>query len=453
MVSADNLNFDVLELIFAFLASKDLPNVALVSRSFNAAVLPQLYRVLPFRQFHAKRHDVVMSPFAAVLAHPDLAIHVRQVDIQCIPLYKTGYPHPVFLRQCTQALALCTNLQTFRCSIPSFPSFILSLEDKPRLTTLRMHGSLTTCQVERLLRINTLVSLVVDTATWTILDALPRWAESMEDSLENLTIFMAPDLNEGVLRSTVLSLTRLRSLHVVGCQKIDHNALLNLTEHTPLLESLALTATDSTCPLSTADHTLANLRHLAIDGRWHQSSSNMLTVLNTIMDHINAAAPTLTSFVLRFHERSKTQLTLPLLKPILDAHKNTLRTLSFIECTVGLDLVAHICNVCPIIQRLEIGFPAMDPLGQVAFTSMIARSFSIRVLVDLNSHNHGPQSHKLTLSPEGVKNFMSNVRNLRTIITDGRVWTGQRIGGEMKVSFERQAVRQKTSSFWFMPRA
>ena len=59
---------------------------------------------------------------------------------------------------------------------------------------------------------------------------------------------------------------------------------------------------------------------------------------------------------------------------------------------------------------------------------MIARSFSIRVLVDLNSHNHGPQSHKLTLSPDGVKNFMSNVRNLRTIITDGRLWTVSRAG-------------------------
>lgn len=53
-----------------------------------------------------------------------------------------------------------------------------------------MHGSLTTSQVERLLRINTLVSLVVDTATWTILDALPRWTESMKDSLENLTVFV-----------------------------------------------------------------------------------------------------------------------------------------------------------------------------------------------------------------------------------------------------------------------
>ena len=89
----------------------------------------------------------------------------------------------------------------------------------------------------------------------------------------------------------------------------------------------------------------------------------MLTVLSSIMNHINAAAPTLTSFVLRFPERSKTQLTLPLLKPILDAHKNTLRTLSFIDCTVGLDLVAHICNACPIMQRLEIGFPAMDPVS------------------------------------------------------------------------------------------
>ncbi|KAL1742302.1 hypothetical protein HDZ31DRAFT_66109 [Schizophyllum fasciatum] len=452
MVSADNLHFDVLELIFAFLASKDLPNVALVSRSFNAAVLPHLYRVLPFRQFHAKQYNRVISPFAAILAHPDLAVHVRQVDLQCVPLYKTGYPHPVFIRQCTQALALCANLQTFRCSVTSFPCFIPSLANKTRLASLRMNASLTTPQVEQLLKITTLVSLVVDSATWTILDGLPRWAKSLGDTLESLTIFMAPDLNEPVLRSSVLELSRLRALHVVGCQKIDHIALLNLTEHTPLLESLALTATDSTCPLTTSEHTLTNLRHLAIDGRWHQSSSNMTIVLSAIMNHINASAPMLTSFVLRLPERGKTQLSLPLIKPVLDTHTGTLRTLSFIDCAVGLDIVAHICQTCPVLQRLEIGFPVMDPLGQVAFTSMVARSFSIRVLVDLNSHSHGPQVQKLTLSPDGVKNFMSNVRNLRTIITDGRVWTGQRVGGEMKVSFERQVVRQRQSTIWFMPR-
>lgn len=57
MVSAQNLNLDVLELVFAHLAtSNDLASVALVSRSFLAGVIPRLYETLLFRLSQAKRY-------------------------------------------------------------------------------------------------------------------------------------------------------------------------------------------------------------------------------------------------------------------------------------------------------------------------------------------------------------------------------------------------------------
>lgn len=59
MVSADSLNLDVLELIFAYLSGKDLAAVALVSTSFLAAVIPRLYRTLSFRTRHAKKYHKV----------------------------------------------------------------------------------------------------------------------------------------------------------------------------------------------------------------------------------------------------------------------------------------------------------------------------------------------------------------------------------------------------------
>ena len=58
MVSADNLNLDVLELIFAFLSGNDLPSVASVSRSFLAGVIPRLYRRIWFLLRQAKGYDV-----------------------------------------------------------------------------------------------------------------------------------------------------------------------------------------------------------------------------------------------------------------------------------------------------------------------------------------------------------------------------------------------------------
>ena len=59
MVSADNLNLDVLELIFAFLSGNDLPSVASVSRSFLAGVIPRLYRRIWVVLKQAKGYDVV----------------------------------------------------------------------------------------------------------------------------------------------------------------------------------------------------------------------------------------------------------------------------------------------------------------------------------------------------------------------------------------------------------
>jgi len=57
MVSAQNLNLDVLELVFAHLATgNDLASVALVNRSFLAGVIPRLYETLLFRLSQAKRY-------------------------------------------------------------------------------------------------------------------------------------------------------------------------------------------------------------------------------------------------------------------------------------------------------------------------------------------------------------------------------------------------------------
>lgn len=59
MVSADNLNLDVLELIFCFLSGNDLPSVALVSRSFLAGVIPRLYASISYRIRQMKGYDSV----------------------------------------------------------------------------------------------------------------------------------------------------------------------------------------------------------------------------------------------------------------------------------------------------------------------------------------------------------------------------------------------------------
>ena len=59
MVSADNLNLDVLELVFCFLSGNDLPSVALVSKSFLAGVIPRLYSTISYQIRQAKGYSTV----------------------------------------------------------------------------------------------------------------------------------------------------------------------------------------------------------------------------------------------------------------------------------------------------------------------------------------------------------------------------------------------------------
>lgn len=62
MVSADNLNLDVLEEIFSYLPhGPSLASVALVSRTFLEAVIPRLYANISFRIRQAKNYPEVSS--------------------------------------------------------------------------------------------------------------------------------------------------------------------------------------------------------------------------------------------------------------------------------------------------------------------------------------------------------------------------------------------------------
>jgi F-box-like len=59
MVTADSLNFDVLELIFSFLSGQDLASVAQVNKSFLAGALPSLYKNVWYRLREGKGYASV----------------------------------------------------------------------------------------------------------------------------------------------------------------------------------------------------------------------------------------------------------------------------------------------------------------------------------------------------------------------------------------------------------
>ncbi|KAJ7459217.1 hypothetical protein FB451DRAFT_1272231 [Mycena latifolia] len=453
MVSADNVNLDVLELIFTYLAGNDLASVALVSRSFFAGVIPRLYCTLQFRVAHAKRYPTLMSPFCAVAAHPEFAIHVRHVDIRTVPLMKTQC-NPKFILECTRALALCPNITSFRCSTTSgLPPLLSALQQKDRLRSLRVHANLTPAQATRLARLPHLRDLTLDFPSGSLLNALPRWAGLLQNNLTSLTLFMAHELNETVLESALVELPGLLALHIIGCNKVDHVTVLSLVSHTPNLESLSMTTAENARALPTPPSPLPFLRSLALDARLPPGPVPTTTaVLSAILTHLSAAS--LTSIILKFPGTGAGAVgpSAPLAAQLLSLHGPSLKTLALVDCAPGTtDTLPALCGGCSRLERLEVAVPVRD---LTLFGIALARSTTLRTLVDLAAHTH-THAVRPALTQDGVLALMASVPSLRTVVSGGRVWTrrtGAAAGaGKAGVSLERRAAHAG-AVHWFVPR-
>lgn len=452
MVSADNLNLDVLELIFAHLSGNDLSSVALVSRSFLAGVIPRLYNTLSYRLRQGKGYALgqVTSPFAVLRTHPELAIHVRNIEIRYAPpvMPNLSCPHPEFIRECSNAIDICHNLTKFKCTGANIlPCFVKSLQGKPRLEGLRVNANLSTDQSKILIQLQKLKTLTLEYASWNVVDVLPVWITSLKQTLTSLTLYMTSELNENTLEAILSELPDLRALHVVGCQRCDHVVVLRLVSYTPLLESLSLTTTESTRPLCLPAPPLHHLRNLAFDTRYSLSPSPSPNVLSTILTHLKSSAPPLTSFTIKLPER-KVTIGHPFITQLLEAHSHTLRRLAFLDCGIGLDSINEISKQCVHLERLDVAIPARDILS---FTASIARSYSLRVVVDVENHvDHGIRQ---SLTQDNIRYMMASVRSLRKVvsITDRRVWTGRQntFNNIIEVTLERK-LPHTSGSLWFV---
>jgi len=131
-----------------------------------------------------------MSPFLTLRNHPDLAVHVRRIDINCPPFIAVGHVHPSFLSETADALQVCKNLKSFACGQTILPALLGSLGGKERLEDVHICAAFTIAQGEMLQNIKTLRSLTLDYPTWNVVDSLPRWAQSLQRTLVHLTIFV-----------------------------------------------------------------------------------------------------------------------------------------------------------------------------------------------------------------------------------------------------------------------
>lgn len=164
----------------------------------------------------------VLSPFAAILAHPGLAVHVRNIgtyrlspylfsissdtptDIRTIPKVKANNQyHPGFLRDCIEVLSIVSNLISFTCTADVLPSFLLALQRKERLKDIRINANLTEAQAGKLIELERLRNITLDFPTSHVISVLPDWAHSLQRTLTSLTLYVSPLLFVAALCLTI----------------------------------------------------------------------------------------------------------------------------------------------------------------------------------------------------------------------------------------------------------
>ncbi|KAG1859282.1 hypothetical protein F4604DRAFT_1793244 [Suillus subluteus] len=448
MVTADNLNLDVLELIFTFISGNDLVAVSSVSKSFLAGVIPCLYATVSFTVKHAKRYRPeggIISPFLTLRNHPDLAVHVRHIDIHCAPFIAVGQVHPKFLSETADALKACKNLTSFVCGPRILPALLGSLQGKERLQDVHIYAALTTTQGEMLQRITTLRSMTLDYPTWNVVDSLTRWAQSLQRTLSHLTIFMSQEVNGMLLEALLPLLPRLRGLHVIGCSKAPHAVVIKAaTTHTPLLKEFSFTIFENPPPPSLFCPpviTLPSLRHLAIDVR---PTSDVTAVT---FSSLFVSLTSLSTLVLKFADRQ-----LPIWNSVIDLIAPSdgitmpLKRLALMDCAVSIDMVAKLSSRCKDLEMLEIPLPIKDIQ---AFTTAISCLKELHTLTDVgDAHaSHGPRA---TLARNDVRYMMQECVNLKTIVSDGRMWTG-RTDFFLGITVTPQRYKANATQHWFSP--
>ncbi|GJE93472.1 F-box protein [Phanerochaete sordida] len=451
MVSADNLNLDCLELVFAYLSGNDLFSVSLVSKSFLAGVVPYLYRTLAYHLGNAKRYPSVMTPFETIVKHPSLAVHVHNIDIRTVPLVKAAV-QPRFMGNVIKCLDLCKNLRTFTCTPNILPALLVPLKPHENLRGIRVNATLTMQQAEIIKSLTQLRTLALDACSWNIVDALPDWTRRMSATLTTLTLHTIQELNDTVLNSMLPNLPHLTSLYVVGCAKIEHGTILQATRHTPRLENLAFTAWDSTA-LPAVLPELPSLRHLAVDthiapivnGLPNSSSPSLWPA---VVVQTKAWGCALASITLRLSD--KVALSHSFVQDLLDAHGATLEYIALINVDAAWESVRAIAVKAKKLERLAMHIPTKDVK---AFSAVLGRSQTLQTITDIGESHTTHGSHAF-LTRDSVRTMMGEVPGLKKLVTTDRVWTCEKTGDWRKRTLRVRLEKRKVScpTYWFYPR-
>ncbi|KAF8843440.1 hypothetical protein BDN67DRAFT_964216 [Paxillus ammoniavirescens] len=224
------LPLELLPVIFdSVVKPQYISTLCLVNKSFNDFATPLLYRRVFIFPWYKEAKSKVALLFRTLSRCPQLARHVRKLEIRDFPKGLSAAGHLDLLQLCIRGIRNCVNLRSCTWTRDgSLHSAVLeSLRDCPQLQELEINGNSNQYDPILLTQFPNLrkISLIMPSAQ--VLDIFPSWISITGATLRSLTIICKEStlVTDTFLEHVAPSLEGLEYFYIVGCPKVTHHGI------------------------------------------------------------------------------------------------------------------------------------------------------------------------------------------------------------------------------------
>ncbi|KAI0944059.1 hypothetical protein AcV7_001980 [Taiwanofungus camphoratus] len=424
----ENIPVDILPLIFEHLVDRrDLHNCAQLSRSFNLAATPILYRTLDSRLLKTRRErPVVLHPSRTLLQKPQYAKYVRRLrETSAVALTMSG-----LIPGCYEALRMCNNLEHFSWSDDSAEAtnndqvlleYLNILQDMNiKELVIRTYLGLSEEVWSKLIEFRGLRIVAI----WTM-EGQPRilqgWSERLGPSLTQLELGRCAGVPASILVSVISHLPLLKALRLKGAPT---SAILEILTYLPNLVFLDTEYFGSGITRY-VDVPVASLRELTVrtSSVDVQGPQQLWTWIRQLLPR-----PSLESFTLNaFSTQGDAVMPRSFLLDLALTHKDTFKHFNVDSAQLTLEDVQLLCTKFPALEALSCSVALCQGPDHVA--EAIANGHNLRRLRLHSSwvpSRFGPEQVTVPFTPEHARKMMLRDDSRLRVVGLGRVlYTGQ----------------------------
>lgn len=363
MAPIDLLPLEVVHAIIAFIDTRDLLAVALVSRLFNAIATPKIYESIRYTSTLSQQRGKILCPLELINVRSDLLANLKSLQIDSIP-WDGGTPHPGFTQTCLDIVEHAPALTSFSWKRVNYYT---TFHDRVRymIASIRRapsENSPPPLEALLLKRLGCVKHVSLNELSRGGNRALVEWATSNpRPSLASLTISRNFYLNSTQLDNILANTPNLKVLSITASQHITPSALFPLI--LPLkIESLDFSIDSSSLKvLTTTFPTLPTLRHILLAvtppvemDTGDQDTSQDEPLTQALFLRIFQCIQNVILHSLTFDLRMSRILAPDTIKTLLTSHGGTLRKLNLFGLHISAQSVADLISRVSHLEQLGV---------------------------------------------------------------------------------------------------